>query len=318
MAEAVPPHNQLVYDAVMYALSTEPDKKRAKGDTVLCDFGGAAWCIQYLDSADIPDTLRVSVTVPGAKSQVGVAEVLQERYSDIMVSPDARFDASVEFNIDADPPQPAEEFAMRVALLASVVMGSTLYSHFRKLEAAGPKGQMEPSDPVKVTTRHDECYWVINAADKIIVAYSLSFLDQEAMVCAKLMLQGFVNTSKYAGGAPSVAYSDTAPAEIANEDAQIGWSVATYFAQNVTGNKIEKAVQQAHNWRNVLSYHIKAAKQFTTSKMRHRVEHFQKVLDRAVPKKDQGKTIKSSLVAVGVAGKLLKSIGKNSGARGER
>jgi len=129
------------------------------------------------------------------------------------------------------------------------------------------------------------------------------------------MLQGFV---KPVQGAPSVAYSDTAPAEIASEDAQIGWSIATYFAQNVTGNKIEKAVQQAHNWRNVLSYHIKAAKQFTTSKMRHRVEHFQKVLDRAVPKKDQGKTIKSSLVAVGVAGKLLKSIGRKSGARAER
>ena len=31
-------------------------------------------------------------------------------------------------------------------------------------------------------------------------------------VVAKLMLQGFVNTAKYAGSAPSVAYSDTAPA----------------------------------------------------------------------------------------------------------
>jgi len=223
----------------------------------------------------------------------------------------------LDFNIDAPAYSAAEELAMRVALLASVVSGTTLYSHFRKLEAAGPKGQMEASAPVKVMTRPDECYWVINAADKIIVAYSLAFLDQESMVVAKLMLQGFVNTAKYAGSAPSVAYSDTAPAEIADQEAQIGWSVATYFVQNVTGNKIDKAVQQAHNWRNVLSFHIKAAKQFTTSKMRHRVEHFQKVLDRAVPKKDQGKSVKASLTAIGVAGKLL-NMTRAKGARSEQ
>jgi len=316
MAEPVlAAHNHLVYEAVSYALIEEPHKRRAKGDMIFGDFGATQWCVQYLATSEIPDTLRVSVKVPALKGQVGVEEVLAETYADIMVPAAQGFDASLEFNIDA--PQPAEELAMRVALLASAVGGATLYSHFRKLEAAGPKGQMEASAPVKVMTRTDECYWVINAADKIIVAYSLAFLDQESMVVAKLMLQGFVNTAKYAGSAPSVAYSDTAPAEIADQEAQIGWSVATYFLQNVTGNKIDKAVQQAHNWRNVLSFHIKAAKQFTTSKMRHRVEHFQKVLDRAVPKKDQGKNVKASLTAIGVAGKLL-NMTRAKGAQSEQ
>jgi len=318
MAEPVlAAHNQLVYEAVIYALAEEPHKRRAKGDMIFADFGATQWCVQYLETAEIPDTLRVSVKVPALKGQAGVEEVLTEKYADIMVPAAEGFDASLEFNIDAHADSAAEELAMRVALLASVVSGTTLYSHFRKLEAAGPKGQMEASAPVKVMTRPDECYWVINAADKIIVAYSLAFLDQESMVVAKLMLQGFVNTAKYAGSAPSVAYSDTAPAEIADQEAQIGWSVATYFVQNVIGNKIDKAVQQAHNWRNVLSFHIKAAKQFTTSKMRHRVEHFQKVLDRAVPKKDQGKSVKASLTAIGVAGKLL-NMTRAKGARSEQ
>jgi len=128
MAEPVlAAHNQLVYEAVIYALAEEPHKRRAKGDMIFADFGATQWCVQYLETAEIPDTLRVSVKVPALKGQAGVEEVLTEKYADIMVPAAEGFDASLEFNIDAPADSAAEELAMRVALLASVVSVSASY-----------------------------------------------------------------------------------------------------------------------------------------------------------------------------------------------
>merc|ERR1712166_863630 len=88
------PHNQLVYEAVIYALAEEPHKRRAKGDMIFADFGATQRCVQYLETAEIPDTLRVSVKVPALKGQGGVEEVLTEKYADIMVPAAEGFDAS--------------------------------------------------------------------------------------------------------------------------------------------------------------------------------------------------------------------------------
>jgi len=312
-------HNNLVYNAVLYALTTEPHKHRAKDDALFADFGAANWCIQYVDGAEFPDVMRVSLKMPGLDKQVGVAAILEDRYSDVLVSALAGFDVTIEFNIDS-PPGPAEEFALKVALLARTAAGATLFHHFKELEAAGDKGKMAASEPVKVMSRPGEFYWVINSTDKVIIAYSLSFLDEESRVIAGLCInQGFSNTEKYASSAPTVSWQDAPPAEIAGcegANSEVGWSISTFFARHVAGPKMNNAVAQAVNWRNTLAFHIKAAKQFTTSKMRHRVEFFQKVLDRAVPKKAQGKSTKGTLAAVSVAGKLLGKA-RAKGAAGE-
>jgi len=313
-------HNNLIYNAVLTALTTEPHKHRAQNDAFIGDFGGMTWCVQWVDGPEFPDTMRLSIQIPGLKSQVGVQEILQERYSDILKPPMDKFDITVEFNVDT-PQESPDDFALRVSLLGRTAAGATLYHHFKMLEAAGEKGTMPASAPVKVMSRPGEYYWVINSVDKVIVAASLCFLDEESQVIAGLCLnQGFGNTDKFAASAPTVIFSDTPPADIASEAVTelSGWSVATYFPRHVSGNKMDNTVSQALNWRNTLSYHVKAAKQYTTSKMRHRVEFFQTVLARAVPKKEQGaKSGKELLTAIGDGAKIVLNKAKR-GAAGER
>eukprot|EP00658_Telonema_sp_P-2_P032513 TRINITY_DN24059_c0_g1_i10.p1 TRINITY_DN24059_c0_g1~~TRINITY_DN24059_c0_g1_i10.p1 ORF type:complete len:299 (+),score=89.38 TRINITY_DN24059_c0_g1_i10:120-1016(+) len=274
--------------------------------------------VQYVDGPEIPEAMRVSYRLPELSKQIGLAEIMQAKYSDMLTQPINGFDVTVEFSID-NPPEAPEDLALRVALLGRTAAGAALYHHFTKLQETG--GKMDPAAPIMVQSRPGENYWIIPLTDKVVVAYALSFLDEESQVIARLCIdRGIVNIEKFAQSAPLMAWSEGPPAEISGDenavsDNAVGWSIATYFPQHVAPNKLDNTVTQALNWRNILSYHVKAAKLFTTSRMRHRVDFFQKVLDRAVPKKAAGRNTKTSLAAVGVAGKLLGKM--RAGAAGE-
>eukprot|EP00657_Telonema_sp_P-1_P002656 TRINITY_DN16139_c0_g1_i1.p1 TRINITY_DN16139_c0_g1~~TRINITY_DN16139_c0_g1_i1.p1 ORF type:complete len:172 (+),score=46.70 TRINITY_DN16139_c0_g1_i1:177-692(+) len=150
-------HNNLVYNAVLHACTTEPSKHRAKDDSLLSDFGATNWCIQYVDGPEFPDVMRVSIKMPGLNKQVGLQEILKDRYSDLLTQPLHGWDVSLEFNMDS-PPQAPEELSLRVSLLARTCAGATLYHHFKMLEEAGDKGKMPSSSPVAVMSHPGEHY----------------------------------------------------------------------------------------------------------------------------------------------------------------
>merc|ERR1712227_307745 len=198
---------------------------------------------------------------------------------------------------------------MKVALLKRNAMGSILFKAFQELANADGK-PLPKSDPVSVQHRPDESYWVITGSDKVIVAFCMVFVDDDERVIAEQILKGFID-GKAAGSAPVIRYSSDPPAEL--KDPQEGpWLTATFFAKHVTGDvKPQNAVTQAQSMRPFVAFHVKAAKTYMTSKMRTRIEHFKKVLDRAVPPKLQN-TAAAGLMAVGVAGKLLKGVKKGA------
>ena len=203
---------------------------------------------------------------------------------------------------------------MQVSLLKHYACGATLYAQFKALAT----GSVPPSPPVEVQHRPEESYWIVNSGDKVFVAHSMHFVDEDERVVAELILKGMNYDHKIPnkGGAPGVRYSDEMPGELTAagiappKTGGGNWITATYFSNHVqTPEKMQTAVANAQNLRTFVGNHCKAAKTYMSSKMRTRIEYFEKVLDRAVPAKEQNKGA-ASLMAVGVAGKLMSGIKK--------
>jgi len=144
----------------------------------------------------------------------------------------------------------------------------------------------------------------------------MRFIDDDERVVAELILKGFNYDHKIAkkGSAPGVLFTDKVPADLAaagieTKEGATDWCTLTYFQNHVeTPEKMQCAVAHAQNFRTFIANHTKSAKTYMSNKMRTRIEYFEKVFDRAVP----GSTGKhtESLVAVGVAGKLLAGVKK--------
>jgi len=315
--------SHMLRDAVLYGLETEPSKKRAKDDATFSAFDNTRFLVQYLsgvEGEEFESCMKVSLqgkALTELKRLDGpvMNEILEKQYPQMVVAPAEGFQVAIQFNIDTyDGDKPA--FAHQVALLKHYAMGTHLYKQFQELAS----GSVSSSAPVEIHHRPNESYWIINADDKVIVAFSMHFVDDDERVVAELVLKGF-NFDHKTRSAPNVVFSDAAPAElqssgIETKEGASDWLTVTYFTVHVQGDdKLFKAVSQAQTLRTFVAYHTKAAKSFMASKMRKQIEDFQKILDRAIPGKDSNKA-NSTLYAVGAAGKLMQGVKKRRAGKG--
>merc|ERR1711934_88839 len=160
--------NPMVYEAVMYALLTEPTESRVKDDCSISEFEGARILIEYVKEAEgtIESKMRVSLACKyvAAMKGHGLEELLSEVYGDIVVKPAEGYQVAIEFNMDTVEGD-KEAFAKKVASIKRYAVGAPLWKQFSILAGGGAK-----SAPMKVQNRPEDCYWIIPLPDKVIVA----------------------------------------------------------------------------------------------------------------------------------------------------
>jgi len=170
----------------------------------------------------------------------------------------------------------------QVSLLKHFAVGACLYQSFETLRNTGkvPSGK-----PIEIHHRPKESFYVVNSDDKVIIAHSMKFIDDDERVIAELILKGFNYDHKLdkKGSAPGVLFTDNVPAELASQgvvtkDGATDWCTLTYFQNHVaTPAKMQTAVSQAQNFRTFVASHTKSAKTYMSNKMRTRIEYFEKV-----------------------------------------
>merc|ERR1712070_693469 len=166
----------MLHDAVLYALMTEPSPQRVKDDATFSAFDGTRIVVSYVkeDGEEIESAMRVCISGKALVGLKDVPEGVESQFTGLVVKPPEGFQVAIQFNIDTVDGD-KEAFARKVSLLKHFCVGAPLYKQFQALAT----GNVPPSPPVEVHHRPNESYWIVNAGDKVIVAHSMQFVDND-------------------------------------------------------------------------------------------------------------------------------------------
>jgi actin related protein 2/3 complex subunit 2 len=143
---------------------------------------------------------------------------------------------------------------------------------------------------MQINYRDEEAIYIQASADRVTVIFSTIFREETDRILGKIFLQEFVDARRQPSiqNAPQVLYSNRdPPLEIrhlsglkVSED--IGYVTFVLFPRHFANASITAStISHIQLVRDYLHYHIKCAKAYMHSRMRHRVAEFQKILNRA-------------------------------------
>lgn len=156
----------------------------------------------------------------------------------------------------------------------------------------------------------DECICVKPSFDRVTVVFSTVFKDETDKIFGKVFLQEFVDARKRSvQTAPQVMFTQRDPpldiknaVSRRNDDDNKGYVTFVLFPRHLRkGERRDNCISYIQFFRNYFHYHIKCAKAYMHTRMRHRVREFLKVLNRAKPENvdDDGKAIDNRKTASG-------------------
>lgn len=271
------PGNRILEECVNSQIN--PEGKRADAlDVRLCDFDDVTYRVQV--DKDNLDEMKLSMNLPCylTTEDMGGKIALEKYYKDFIAEPDTGYDITLKINLSSvtDKTKTVKD----LSLIKSHITGGVFNYFFDKLIAG------ETPEKFKFDLRSDTTVYFLPRDDRVIVIFSVDFMENVDKVIAKVFLTEFVAARKKIGRAPPCSWGVNPPNELAEFDiteneGNLGYISFAILKSHVEGGKGESVTGVLQTFRTFLQYHIKCSKSHFHSKMRKRVRELIKVLNRA-------------------------------------
>ncbi|KAG6837352.1 hypothetical protein H0H93_010954 [Arthromyces matolae] len=222
----------------------------------------------------------------------GALDILKREYGSLVLTqPEHEYNVSLMIDLEQVPADAAERdaFILSVALIKRNALAAPFELGFKtqkQLEASGgSQGEL-----MQVHYRDEEAIYVQASPDRVTVIFSTVFREETDRGFGKVFLQEFVDARRQLSlqNAPQVLYTNREPPleirdvpGLRNTD-DIGYVTFVLFPRHFSNpSAASNTISHIQLFRDYLHYHIKCAKAYMHSRMRHRVAEFQKVLNRA-------------------------------------
>lgn len=224
---------------------------------------------------------------------LGQKKYIQTHYHKVKIVPSkARFDLSLEVNLQDFAPHETENLIHQLSNLKRNTLGAPLEMAFDALKNSSSKGM----SPIQIPFRKSETMFIHPEADRVIVLFSVCFDDKTDQAIARVFLQEMAEAGRRVNNAPPINFHRDPPLELRSvsglraSDDLVGYLSITVFSSHVsTDLKRSQATTMIQGFRNYLHYHITNTKTYLHMRMRKRVEMLLQVLNRAHPEKDPSK-----------------------------
>jgi actin related protein 2/3 complex subunit 2 len=181
-----------------------------------------------------------------------------------------------------------EEICMKFSCFKKDFLGAPIRRAIKQLK----NGAGNPSHSCELPYRQDEKYWVVASKDEVTVSFALQFENVTDKALARIFLLEFSDSKRYVKNPPAIIYHDIKFPESIKKLFPSADSVKysngvisfTLFPGHMKDG-IEQPLAFLIGFRQFLHYHFHAIKASLHTRMRKRVETFQRVLTKA--KRDQ-------------------------------
>ncbi|KAL1022115.1 hypothetical protein UPYG_G00022350 [Umbra pygmaea] len=209
-------------------------------------------------------------------------QLLKRVYGNFLVSPEAGYNVSLLFDLDAVPAN-KEEVIHQAGMLKRNCFASVFEKYF-KFQEEGKEGEKR----AVVHYRDDESMYLEAKKDRVTVVFSTVFKDDDDVIIGKVFMQEFKEGRRASHTAPQVLFSHREPPlELKDTDAAVGDNIGyitfVLFPRHTNANARDNTINLIHTFRDYLHYHIKCSKAYIHTRMRAKTSDFLKVLNRARP-----------------------------------
>jgi actin related protein 2/3 complex, subunit 2 len=193
---------------------------------------------------------------------------------------------TIKFDCEKIAEADKEDFVEKVSNLKLHCESGPMVAAFTALGQGGKAGPV-----ITLNYRKSESLYICPRDGKVVVIMMLDFEDMTEKAMAKTFLSEFVEAQRMIRNAPSVAYGIKPPGELSGVkgiEKLTNVDIAGFISfavepRHVAGKHMGKTVALLSGFRNYLSYHIKCSKTYLHMRMRHRMDEWMKVLNRAQP-----------------------------------
>jgi actin related protein 2/3 complex subunit 2 len=161
--------------------------------------------------------------------------------------------------------------------------------------AVDAKGSGNPSDSCEIPYRIDEKYWVVAAKAEVTISFALQFDNQTDRALARIFLLEFSDSKRYVKNPPAIMYNDiNFPQSItklfpsADKHKYSSGVISFTLFHGHLKDGMEQPLAFLTGFRQYLHYHFHSIKASLHTRMRKRVETFQRVLTKAKRDQDTG------------------------------
>jgi len=276
-------HHPIILDTLNDLLG--PEAKREPVDVKVCDFDDVEYHIMVTPEAK--DDVKVSMKLRCAKDlmPMGAKMVLDNMFGQaVQDKPEQGYDVTLKFHVDSVKGN--AKTIQQVAELKRIVMCAPFERCFEALS----KDQAGTLKPMVLKYRAKETIYLAPLADRVMVFFSIDFLNETDRAIATVFLQEFQAAQRNLQAAPAVVFSKDAPPQLKSvagfkEDVScVGYAMFTILKMHVDRpEKVRNAATLLSSFRSYILYHVKASKSYLQSRMRMRSELMLKVLNRANP-----------------------------------
>lgn len=279
---------------------------RQAGLELICaDFDGVTFHLATNPNAKNVITISVATKCGPVLKKYGADAKLKAIYGNLVVAPEAGYDATLSVDLNNLPAADAEKekLAASISFIKRHLFAAPFDHVFRSMESGNPVAEL-----MDIPYRGAERVFIkTQGKDRVSVFFTINFKDPDDIIIGKVFLQEF---KKSIGGAPSVDFSQKdPPAELRGiRGLQAdGYVSMILFDRHFQASAKERTIDMVIQFRNYLHYHIKCSKSHLHTRMRNRVDQLLKVLNRAkqdLPKEKKtasGRTFKKA--GPGPAGK---------------
>jgi len=172
--------------------------------------------------------------------------------------------------------------------------------------SADAKGSGNPADSCEIPYRSDEKYWVVSSKSEVSIYFALQFDNQTDRALARIFLLEFSDSKRYVKNPPAIMYHDMnfppAIVKLFPQADKIKYSngvISFTLFHGHLKDGMEQPLAFLTGFRQYLHYHFHAIKASLHTRMRKRVETFQRVLTKA--KRDQETGVRKFKETIGGA-----------------
>ena len=185
----------------------------------------------------------------------------------------------------------AEVICQKFSAFKKDFIGAPMRRALKSL-AVDAKGSGNPNDSCEIPYRIDEKYWVVAAKTEVTISFALQFDNQTDRALARIFLLEFSDSKRYVKNPPAIMYHDInfppAITKLFPSADKVKYSsgvISFTLFHNHLKDGMEQPLAFLTGFRQYLHYHFHAIKASLHTRMRKRVETFQRVLTKA--KRDQ-------------------------------
>ncbi|GAA5876331.1 hypothetical protein JCM8547_008886 [Rhodosporidiobolus lusitaniae] len=290
-----------------YLADTLADKyhKPTSLDQSFVDFDSVRY---HLTTASRKTLLLLSIDIPcwAELAAYGGREVLEREYGSMLL-PQEQTEEGYSVSLEVDLEKGPEEGEARQALITSLSLlkRNALAAPFERAFALQAEIESSPVEEgasdsrtavMSIHYRPSEAIYLLPSSDRVTVIFSTIFKEETDRILGKVFLQEFVDARRRPScqTAPQVLYSNREPPlEIRHlpgleTTERAGYVTFVLFPRHFSNPAVAAGtITHIQIFRDMLHYHIKAAKAQLHSRLRVRTAAFLKILNRAKPEKEE-------------------------------